>query len=408
MSDSITFPAEQINHLIIDGMAQDATIEGNPGTTVIEAAYLLGKGDTGPIFDTEGETARLSGVTPIRVVVPAGVVVTVKSARGDLRVQRLDGDVNLESVRGCLRMVDLSGVVRVAQVDADVRAQRVADLRLMGNCDGDLRFGDGEHLAAEAVAGDVRIYNLGDARLGRLRGDLWAEKMRGALQVNRTEGDARLTEIGGPVTLRTVAGDLRASVLSGGLSAPQVNGDAVLHGPFSAAEPYSLSADGDVVLHLPADADARISVTASGRIRSEAPLTPAADGSAAFTCTLGHGTAHISLVSGGDLRIAQGGGERGKARSKASPDLSDLGERIRQQVSASLAAAGISVSGEASWGGRERPRPPKEYKPPRPPGHERPRPPSPTAEEQIAVLKMVEEGKITPEEADTLLKALGV
>jgi hypothetical protein len=233
--------------------------------------------------------------------------------------------------------------------------------------------------------------------------------VRGALQVNRTEGDARLTEIGGPATLRTVAGDLRAGVLSGGLSAPQVNGDAVLHGPFSGAEPYSLAADGDVVLHVPADADARISVTAGGRIRSEVPLTPAADGSAAFTCTLGHGTAHISLVSGGDLRLAQGGGgERGKARSKASPDFSDLGERIRQQVSASLAAAGISVSGEASWGGRDRPRPPKEHKPPRPPGPERPRPPSATAEEQSAVLKMVEEGKITPEEADALLKALGV
>ena len=408
MSDVSAFPAEGINHLTIERLARDATLEGSQGASTIEVTCSSAAGSSGPIFDAEGETARLSGVTPIRVVVPADTTVTVKMAGGDLRVQRLGGDVNLESVRGSLRLSDCSGVVRVAQADADVRAEGVADLRLMGACNGDLRCDEGEHLAAEAVAGDVRLYNLGDARLGRLRGDLWAEKMRGALQVNRTEGDARLTEIGGPVTLRTVAGDLRASVLSGGLSAPQVNGDAVLHGPFSAAEPYSLSADGDVVLHLPADADARISVTASGRIRSEAPLTPAADGSAAFTCTLGHGTAHISLVSGGDLRIAQGGGERGKARSKASPDLSDLGERIRQQVSASLAAAGISVSGEASWGGRERPRPPKEYKPPRPPGHERPRPPSPTAEEQIAVLKMVEEGKISPEEADTLLRALGV
>jgi hypothetical protein len=409
VSDSITFPAEGINHLIIDGMAQDATVEGSPGTTVVEAAYLLAKGDAGPIFDAEGGTARLSGVTPIRVVVPAGAAVTVKSARGDLRVQRLEGDVNLDSVRGCLRMVDLSGVVRVAQVDADVRAQRVADLRLMGNCDGDLRFDDGEHLAAEAVAGDVRIYNLGDARLGRLRGDLWAEKLRGALQVSRAEGDARLTEIGGPVTLRSITGDLRASALIGGISAPQVSGDAVLQGPYGAAGPYSLLAEGDVVLHLPADADARVSVKAGGRIRSDASLTPAADGSATFTSTLGHGTAHISLTSGGDLRIVQvGAGERGKARSKASSDPGDLGERIRQQVSASLAAAGISVSAGANWGGTERTRPFKEPKHPRPPASERPRAPKATAEEQVAILKMVEEGKITPEEADTLLKALGV
>jgi DUF4097 and DUF4098 domain-containing protein YvlB len=250
--------------------------------------------------------------------VPTGAAVTVKSALGNLRVQRLEGDVNLESVRGSLRLVDLSGVVRVAQMDADLRAQRVADLRLMGNCDGDLRFDDGEHLAAESVAGDVRIHNLGDARMGRLRGDLWADKVRGALQVSRAEGDARLSEIGGPVTLRSIAGDLRATALTGGLSAPQVNGDAVLQGPYCAGGPYTMSVEGDVSLHLPADADARIAVKAGGRIRSDAPLTPATDGSAAFSCTLGHGAA-TSASPAEDLRILQGGAENGKAQPIPQP-----------------------------------------------------------------------------------------
>ena len=413
MSDLSTFPATGVNHLIIEGMTRDAVLEGRPGATAIEVVCPADEGGAGPVFEAEGETARLSGVDPIQVVVPAGVMVTVKGARGDLRVQRLEGDANLESVRGNLRLSDLSGVVRVAQVDADLRAQGVADLRIMGNCNGDLRFDKGEHLAAESVAGDVRIHNLGDARLGRVRGDLWAEKVRGALQVTRVEGDARLADIEGPVTLRAVTGDLRANALTGGLVAPQVSGDAVLQGPYGAAGPYSLSAEGDVVLHLPADAEARVAVKAGGRIRSETPLTPDADGSTSFTSTLGRGTTRINLVSGGDLRIHSsvqgGGGEQGKARSKASPDGGDLGERIREQVSASLAAAGIPMlSGPGTWGGRERSRPPKGPKPPRPPAPDRPRPPSATTEEQLAVLKMVEEGKITADEADMLLKALGV
>jgi len=66
------------------------------------------------------------------------------------------------------------------------------------------------------------------------------------------------------------------------------------------------------------------------------------------------------------------------------------------------------VAGPVTWGGRGRPRSPKGPRPPRPPGPERPRPPSATTEEQLAVLRMVEEGKITPGEADMLLKALGV
>jgi hypothetical protein len=409
VGDTSTFPAEGIRHLVIEGMARDATLEGNPGADTIEASYPAAGRGAGPIFDVEGETARLSGVTPIRVVVPAGATITVKSAGGDLRVQHLEGDVNLESVRGSLRLSELSGVIRVAQVDSDVRAQGVADLRLMGNCDGDLRFDDGEHLAAESVAGDVRIHNLEDARLGRLRGDLWVEKVRGALQVIRAEGDVRLTEIAGPVTVRALAGDLRASALTGGLSAPQVTGDAVLQGPYGSVGPYLLSAEGDIVLHLPADADARVSIKAGGRIRSDAPLTPATDGSAAFSATLGRGAAQIGLAAGGDLRIVQGGGgRRGRGRSKDSADLGDLGERIRQQVSASLAAAGINTAGEVGLGGSGRPRPPREPKPPRPPSGEGSRSASDVGEELAAVLKMVEEGKITPEQADSLLKALGV
>ena len=414
MSDLSAFPATGINHLIIEDMARDAMLEGRPGAMAVEVVCPSTEGGAGPDFEAEGETARLSGVDPIQVVVPASMMVTVKGARGDLRVQRLEGDVNLENVRGSLRLSDLSGVVRVAQVDADLRAQGVADLRVMGNCNGDLRFDKGELLAAESVAGNVRIHDLGDARLGRVRGDLWAERVRGALQVAKVEGDARLAAIDGPVTLRAITGDLRTNALTGGLVAPQVSGDAVLQGPYGAAGPYSLSAEGDVVLNLPADTDARVAVRAGGRIRSETPLTPATDGSGSFTSTLGRGTARINLVSGGDLRIhseVQGGGGpgHGKARSKALPDGSDLGERIREQVSASLAAAGIHVvAGPVTWGGRGRPRSPKGPRPPRPPGAERPRPPSATAEEQLAVLRMVEEGKITPDEADMLLKALGV
>jgi hypothetical protein len=375
MSGLSTFPAQGIDHLIIEETAHDAVLEGSSDAALsegepgpIEVLCQPIAGAAGPTLGREGEAARLSGAVPQRVVVPPGMVVTVKSARGDLRIQKVQGDVNLESVRGNLRLSDLPGVIRVAQVDADLRAQSVADLRLMGNCGGDLRCESGEHLAAESIAGDVRVHNLGDARFGRIRGDLWAEKVRGALQVTKAEGDARLSEIGGPVTVRALAGDLRASALTGGLSAPQVSGDALLQGPYGAAEPYSLSANGDVVLNLPGDADAQVIARAGGRIRSDVPLTPAPDGSAASSATLGQGAAHIRLACRGDLRI---------------------------------------VRAEGREAARGRPRPPKEPKPARPSAAERHRASSAAREEQLAVLKMVEEGKISAAEADLLLNVLG-
>jgi hypothetical protein len=368
LSDLRTFPAEGIRHLIVEQMAHDAIIEGSSDPARFGAACRPGGEDSAPVVDVQGEVARISAVTVMRLSVPPGATVTVKSARGDLRVRRLAGDVNLESVRGGLRLSDLQGIVRVAQVDADLRAQATADLRLMGNCNGDLRFDDGEHLVAESVAGDVRISNTGDARLGRVRGDLWAERMRGALQVSRTEGDVRLTEIGGVVTLRAISGDLRADALTGGLTASQVTGDAVLQGPYGNTGLYSLLAEGDVVLHLPSEVHARVTVQAAGRIRSDAPLTPAGDGSTSLTTTLGRGTLQMNLSSGRDLRIVREG-SRARARTPS--------------------------------------RPPKEPKPAHPPSADRPKAPGPSAAEQVAVLRLLEEGKITPDEADLLLKALG-
>lgn len=430
MSDSEVFGAEGISHLVIEQMAGDAQLQGSHDATTIEVRFDQSTGQgTGVDVRSDGDPAHLTGAAAIRVIVPAAMTVTVKTTSGDFRVRQLAGDINLEAVHGDLRLAELSGVVRVAQVDADVRAEGVADLRLMGSCDGDLRFENGERLTAETVAGDVRVHNAGEIRLGRVRGNLWAEKIRDSLQVGRVDGDARLTEVSGLVNLRALAGDLRATALTGGLSAPQVSGDALLQGSLGSAELVTLVADGDVQFYLPAKADVHISVKAGGRLRSDTLLTPATDGSATFAATLGRGTTRVSLTSGGDLRLVQAEtatghpGRRyrpGPPAAASAADLSDLGEHIRQQVTASLAAAGIGVETGAMNSARpreehrtshERSRTGKEAQMPRSPTPDRPRPssppPGPSRDEETAVLKMLEDGTITPQEADVLLKALG-
>jgi DUF4097 and DUF4098 domain-containing protein YvlB len=363
------------------------------------------------------------------------LAVTVQRAAGELRGQGLTGDITLEMVPGDLRLQSLAGIVRVGQVGGDLRAEAVADLRVTDRCDGDLRFQDGQNLEAETVMGDLRLANAGAVRLGRIRGDLWAEKLGGTLVVTRADGDVRLSEIAGPVTLRAVAGDLRASGLAGGLTATEITGDADLSGPFPAGQSYTLTADGDVGLHLPADADLRLTIKARGRIRSDLQLTPAADGSLTFTATLGRGSARLVVSGSGDVRINQPGSRASTHPTPDMMDLSSLGERIRQQVSASLAAAGINIeTGEVSrspvlpaacghgsrlagrgqgspsggWGAPQFGREAKARKAPRPPAPERPAPPSPMTDEQLEILKMVEAGTITAEEAEALLKALGV
>ncbi len=419
MSDTLTYPVEGINQLVIETLTSDAVVRGVPGATTIQITFVSPT-SSGPEFVPEGQSARFTGAAAARVLAPDDLAVIVQEALGDLRVQGLTGHVSMEAVRGDLRLEALAGQVVLAQADADIRAERVADLRILGRCRGDLRFLDCGQLSAEAVDGDLRLSNVTGATLGRIQGDLWAEKLSGALDVTQSLGDARLNNIGGSVAIKTLSGDLRSQGLAGGLSVRQVKGDASLSGPFAPGSEYVVAADGDIYLNLAADADVRLSMQANGRIRSDVALTPAGDGAPTFSATLGQGASRIDATSHGDLRISREGGEkagRWEKRSRRGDDsfaeLSNLGDRIRQQVAASLASAGINMeTGETNWGGKRGRGVHGPFTPPPPPAPpDRPKTPAPpraSAEEQLAILKMVEEGRITPEEADKLLKALGL
>ncbi len=413
MRSSVVFPAQGITHLIIEEAASDARVCGASDAAEIQVRYTGASPDEAPRFVPDGALVTLEGAAVSRVDVPAALAVTIRRAEGDLSVEGLTDEVNLPEVGGDLLLRELAGAVCVAAVHGDLRALRVADLQIAGRCSGDAHFEEGQLLAAETVGGDLRLQGAKEVRVGRVAGDLWIEGMRGPVQVAQVDGDARLTDIGGRVTFEAVAGDLRATALAGGLAAAHVSGDACLSGPFAAAEEYAVTAAGDISLNLPADADARLAVRSGGRIRSDPKLIPSTDGSPTFTATLGQGSGRISASSGGDLRIRQAGAAEAPASAAGrrssrlmSDDLSDLGERIRQQVTASLAAHGINVeTGEVNWsrgrGARAtRPAPPERPRPPAPPA-------GPATDEERAVLRMVEEGKITAAEADRLLQALG-
>jgi hypothetical protein len=401
MTEYVSHPAEGIERLIIEEMAADAQLLG-ADVAEIEIQHL---GDaTSEALEYEEDALYFRGASARRVIVPPGIAVTVQRARGDLRVAGLEAGLDLEDVQGTLRLAELTGPVRLGHVAADVRAANIADLHIALACDGDLRLEASGSLSGELVAGDVRLHDVGSVRLGRVRGDLWIERVRGALQLRRADGDVRISEVDGPVALQEILGDLRVATLPGGISATQVSGDVILNGPFTAEDGYELSADGDTGISLPAEADVRLVLRAGGRVRSDVTLTPTADGSPTYTAVLGRGSTRVNLTTGGDLRVAQAGARPGARAGRAMQyddlaDLRNLGERIRQQVQASLAAAGIaSRDGEVSVR-RERPRPPVE----------RARSAAAraaSAEEQMAILKMVETGVISPEEADVLLRAL--
>ena len=417
MSDKLTLPPAGITELILEALAADAVLAVSPEAELIEVTVRPDSAQPVRLV-AEGDKARLAGGITTRVTLPPGIALTAEETHGDLRVKGFDADLHVRTVSGDLRLGRTTGRVTIESAHADVRAEGVASLHV-SECEGDMRFSSGGDLDVERVGGDLRVADAASVRAGRVNGDLWAEKLTGGLHVERTNGDMRLADVAGQVMLGQVAGDLRATGLAGGLSAGHVHGDAILEGPFPGTEGYTVRTDGDAHIRLAREDDVRLIVRAAGRIRAALPLAPTADGTPTYSATIREGKVRMVVTSGGDLRIELTGGEepRGGWDRQRSPgsdffgDLSNLGDRIRAQVTASLAAAGInSDTGDINVGrGRTARGSFKGFQTPTPP--ERPKAPGPagsaTSDEKFAILKMLEDGQITPEEADALLRALG-
>jgi hypothetical protein len=429
--DTKTFPVDGIKHLIIEQAANGAKVRGDPEAAIVQVTYQAEGPGGMPEFSVQGETLAFRGGTAVRVTLPPELALTIYEAAGELRVQDLGGALTVETVHGDLRLKDLVGSAHIGQIDGDLRAEDVLELRVAGGCAGDLRAQGGGNLAINFVGSDARMFALRSARLAQVRGDFWAERVTGTLEIVRAAGDVKLVEIGGFVTLQECSGDVQAIDLGGGMTAQSVQGDADLRGSFGGSENYNLAAAGDITLTLALAADLRLGVQARGRIRSNIQLTPAPDGSSSFTATLGRGTGHVCLQSGGDLQIAQADRAEdlrpdstagdGSVRTKDTPpadNLDTLSDHIRRQANASLSAAGLDVAGSrfafgagilTSVGTRPArsaaeagPYRPVEFEPPRLSVRD-----GPSDEEQLAILRMVEAGTITVEQAEALFKALG-
>ena len=114
----------------------------------------------------------------------------------------------------------------------------------------------------------------------------------------------------------------------------------------------------------------------------------------------GSGNVKVNAAQTLDVQISGSGSVKYAGQPQISQRISGSGSVVHM-------AAGGMETGESKSS-----RSVRASRGPRPPVRpEQPRPASPplgaTAAEQMAILKMVEEGRITPEEADTLLQAMG-
>jgi hypothetical protein len=158
-------------------------------------------------------------------------------------------------------------------------------------------------LRVEKVGGDLFLSDLGETEVSAVGGDLFAKNIRGNLSVGKCGGDCTVQDTDGQLAVDKAGGDLIFKDIGGGISG-RAGGD--VHGSFSPVswQAYSLRSEGDLAVQLPADLNAELECRSkAGRITFQAEDQQETSSSKEVKKTFGEGGVRIHLEAKGEITV---------------------------------------------------------------------------------------------------------
>ena len=233
--------------------------------------------------------------------------IVVEECLGDLSVQGTDEPRLTLSLRNGADALSLrregEDVFLTLRADAHLSCPRAARLTL-ATVRGDLRVREvSGPLTVGAVSGDGLLRRVGPLTVGEVYGDLSLQGAAGEVRIREVFGDARLQEVDGPLSVRAVRGDLRAAGLRGGAAVESVGADLRLRPPYVSGAAYRFGVGSTARIVVPADASVRFALRAGGRVRSSVPGLSLAEAGGVMTGALGDGETVLEVTAGSHILL---------------------------------------------------------------------------------------------------------
>ena len=373
--------------------------------------YQTNKTEAGLKLTSYGSTKR---------IVPHDASLTIGQVQGDLLVKYLHGDFSLQKGDGDVVLVGLNKA-KLGTVNGDLSAKQI---------DGDI--------SVETVNGDVVCRQVQSVNAGTVNGDISVRFANGATNLQAINGDINLRAISGAVNVKRGNRDLNASQIDGILYLPHIHGDIRLKGPLADGK-HIATAQGDIVLRWPAAAPVTINAAAPS-IKNRLVLQDAEAENGSLTGHVKHGAAVLNLEANGRIvlkesQLVKDEWERDSGAAYGFDfafDFADIGERISREVEQNVSRITAEIQSrfspnfgeeigekfarkaeqaaakaeKAAARAQKRAEQQQSHWPASAPKRAKSPKPKASPEEQIKILKMVEQGIISPEEANDLLQAL--
>lgn len=388
-----------------------------------EGAVLV-KGDSAETASEEKGLSIESG-GDLKLKVPVLSSVAVAQVNGDMLLKSIDGDVVLTEVNGDA-LLQTAGQVEVITVLGDLAGRNINGTLLLGE-----------------VHGDASLRSVSELTIGKIHGDCFARNVNGSVRLEHVMGDLSLSTVNGDVNIREGCRDVNLRNLGGVVHVSQTHGDIRLSGSLAAGK-HNLTADGDIVLRWPSDAPMNVQASAP-EIQNRLSLEDLSEEEGYLSGRIGDSETHLILNSSGRIILKElqpagqswdqfmtgefdmefGLGDLDEHIADMSSRMSELSARLEKNFGPEFAATLEKKAQEAAaraekaaeravrkaekaankvrWQFEQ-----DDWAAPSPAKHgQRERAQDNTKEEQLEILRMVEKGIISPDEANTLLEALG-
>ncbi len=306
-------------------------------------------------------------------------------------------------------------------------------------------------LVVQKVGGDLSIQRVGVLRIEKVGGQCMIDSASGAISIDRIGGDLTVRQATGSLTVENVGGNCDLQTAGGDVVEARAGGDVLVYITEGVREKVALRAGGNVEIFIPSNTSGGFNLTSSGEdiqldLNRQEGYQAQSIESRHHEFQLGEGGPQVEAYAGGDIRVSDAAVEPesitgelerlenawtdarerysapgwsagfGFDRNSAWADMvsrraQEAARRAEQRVQAASRrteeqirqAAEREMHRAEHFGRRFGHMPPM---PPMPP-MDTPQRPAPVSEkERLMVLQMLQEGKITVEQAEQLLAAL--
>lgn len=243
--------------------------------------------------------------------VPAASGTVIRSGRGDVTVEGLNGSVDITAQRGDVRLAQIAGSAHVKMQRGDFSAADVKGQALVEGSGGDVTLSQ--------IGGDAAIHGefTGDVHLQEITGAVSFQSSRTQIavphlvgQMTLDSGDLGMDRASGPIVIQGRAKNIDLSSIAGDVQITDSDGDVNLAMGLPLGAIKITNRTGSIRLQVPANANFQVSATTSRdeSLSSDFSLTASTQGDTkTLQGKVGSGGPQVQLMTThGSVEISKG------------------------------------------------------------------------------------------------------